>query len=124
MSVVRQGRSPLEASLLAMVQRLAEEYEWSIQLAFDVTGDLLERSVDRPNWNISLTVNPHGGDLLEQRLGLPSGEGEPQMRCLVSAACRHEIGHWEYCPFDGRWMAQIVEGISRGVSHSGRQFQA
>lgn len=123
MSVLRQALAPWQESLLAVVRRLADEYEWSIGVTFAGSAHLLEGSIDRPNWRIALTVHPQGSDLLEQRLGVPVGEGEAALQRLVRAACQHEIGHWEYCRCDGRWMAQIVAGICGGVSQSGRQFQ-
>lgn len=122
MSTAPQSRTPLQESLAEIAHQIAEEHHWKIGLDFQETPHLVEGDISHQHWEISLTVHPKGDELLVSLLSVAPDEGEESMRTLVRSICWHEMGHWEYCPFDGKWTAQIVEGISQGVSQSRRQF--
>lgn len=112
-----------QESLAEMVDQLAHERDWKIELQFDPTPSLIKGSIRLDFWDIVLTVDPEVDERLAELLGISPEEGKEKARTLLRAVCLHEMAHWHACPVDSQWTAQILEGISQGVSASSRKFR-
>lgn len=75
----------------------------------------IEAAISITDWRIRMSLQPEGPGRLAAMLAVPTAEGDRLWDQMASAALRHEMGHWDYCPFSGQWNAAILEGIGQAL---------
>ena len=99
----------------ALLDELTRQYHWTVEVKQQKTEHLIEGKISSKDWHMILTLHPQGEVVLAQQLGLQAEEAEAAFERMVYAVFRHEIGHWQYCPFDGAGQATILEGVAEGL---------
>jgi hypothetical protein len=121
--------------LTQKIEKALADSEWSryyFHLKEEETDHLLEAAVDKDTWDIEVKVDP------KLRKKLPSIvreyckavkqyftslfekiPDEQLIEDIILSSANHEIGHWEICPFDRDYYADILAGTQAGLKDGG-----
>lgn len=88
---------------------------WKLCLEDREVEHLLEASISLVDWHITITLHPHGPGRVRALLSLSPSDGGRLWEIMAETALRHEMGHWDVCPFSGEWNAAIMEGIGEAL---------
>ena len=93
-------------------------YNLKVELG-DNVDSVIQASTDEESWEINLKIDKK----LRERLGRISkiyklSYDNPEKKAIYSAIM-HEKGHWDVCPGDIKFSAEIFEGVSLGLARAG-----
>ena len=93
-------------------------YNLKVELG-DNVDSVIQASMNEESWEINLKIDKK----LRERLGRISkiyklSYDNPEKKAIYSAIM-HEKGHWDVCPGDIKFSAEIFEGVSLGLARAG-----
>jgi len=125
----------LKDMLEKKIENALASSDWSrfyFHLKQGPTEHLLEACVDKDIWDITVTTDPEIGKKLPLIVNeycqsvkkyfsslFEAIPDEQLIEQIILSAVNHEIGHWEICPFDRDYYADILNGTVEGLKAGG-----
>lgn len=101
--------------LQRFVEDLAGRYQWKVETTVEPTPHLVEGQISAEDWLITIKLHPRAAATLAREIGADEATAGGLMGQVVYTVLRHEMGHWEHCPYDDQWRRAILEGICEGL---------
>ncbi|MFC1812344.1 hypothetical protein ACFL03_06590 [Thermodesulfobacteriota bacterium] len=96
--------------MIDTIRDMARKRYWRLKLTEKPCSSLIKAAISLRDWTLNFQLDPG------VKVGLVScGIGTNEHTVLAKGLVRHEMGHWEVCPFDSEGEFLITEPISRLV---------